>query len=169
MSLDPRLAGGGAAGTYIEVQPGTALAAADRCRHDASPSSSPCSASAPGFRRSLPSAVLRGDLVGPRRREFSDFPARAMMGSSSPTHALLNYSDQHQWYTVAGWLGGEYVTRLQGSLERRGAEHPHRCRSLRRSAATSPTASRSVSKEPSGEAFDDVVFATSFRPGLWRC
>ena len=85
-----------------------------------------------------------------------DFPAKAMMQFFA-NHALLNYSDQHQWYTVAGG-SVEYVTRLQGSLERRGAD-------IRTGAEVC-----AVRRTPDGvevrvegaewEAFDDVVFAT---------
>ncbi|MEL7026616.1 MAG: FAD-dependent oxidoreductase, partial [Pseudomonadota bacterium] len=85
-----------------------------------------------------------------------DFPAQAMM-QFFKNHALLNYEGQHQWYTVRGG-SREYVTRLQTSLERRGAD-------LRSDAPITAVrrTSHGVEVRAYGsdwEAFDQVIFAT---------
>ncbi len=49
-----------------------------------------------------------------------DFPARAMMDFFR-NHALLDYENQHQWYTIPGG-SIEYVTRLNAALLTKGVE-----------------------------------------------
>ncbi len=85
-----------------------------------------------------------------------DFPAKAML-QFFQNHNLLAYEGQHQWHTVEGG-SREYVSRLENSLERRGAD-------LRVNASVS-----AVRRTPHGvqvrahgnewETFDDVIFAT---------
>src|SRR6056297_23258 len=89
-------------------------------------------------------------------QKILDFPARSMLQFFA-NHALLDYSDQHQWYTVEGG-SVEYVTRLQASLERRGVD-------IRTAAGVNAVrrTSDGVEIRAAGaewEAFDDVVFAT---------
>lgn len=49
-----------------------------------------------------------------------DFPARAMMDFFR-NHALLDYSGQHQWYTIPGG-SIQYVTRLHAALLKKGVD-----------------------------------------------
>ncbi len=49
-----------------------------------------------------------------------DFPAQALV-QFFKNHALLGYTDQHQWYTVKGG-SVEYVRRLQASLMAHGVD-----------------------------------------------
>lgn len=85
-----------------------------------------------------------------------DFPAQAMV-QFFKNHSLLSYSDDHQWFTVEGG-SIQYVSRLQTSLERRGADI--------RAATPVKAVRRTVSgvevlaDGSEWEAFDDVVFAT---------
>ncbi|MEM9710144.1 MAG: FAD-dependent oxidoreductase [Pseudomonadota bacterium] len=85
-----------------------------------------------------------------------DFPARALLDFFK-NHALLNYTGQHQWYTVEGG-SIQYVSRLQRSLEDRGVEIRTNAgvRAVRRTA----TGVEVRSSGADWEAFDDVVFAT---------
>lgn len=89
-------------------------------------------------------------------QEILGFPARSMVQFFS-NHALMNYSDQHQWYTVEGG-SVEYVTRLHASLERRGADirSGAEVRAVRRTAEGAEVRVEGAE----WEAFDDVVFAT---------
>jgi uncharacterized protein len=85
-----------------------------------------------------------------------DFPAHAMMDFFR-NHALLDFNNQHQWYTVQGG-SIEYVRRLETHLARVGVN-------LRRG-----TPVQSVTRGPLGvtvkavgadaEVFDEVIFAT---------
>ena len=85
-----------------------------------------------------------------------DFPAAAMVRFFR-NHGILDWNENHQWYTVKGG-SVQYVSRLQASLEQRGVD-------VRLKAAT-----KSVRRTPYGvelrteggawEQFDDVVFAT---------
>ncbi|MCV6594648.1 MAG: FAD-dependent oxidoreductase [Silicimonas sp.] len=85
-----------------------------------------------------------------------DFPAAAMVRFFR-NHGILDWHENHQWYTVEGG-SVEYVSRLSGSLNARGVD-------IRLGAAT-----RAVRRTPFGvqvrteggewESFDDVVFAT---------
>jgi uncharacterized protein len=49
-----------------------------------------------------------------------DFPARTIIGFFK-NHALLNYSGQHQWFTVAGG-SISYVARLEDAMRRGGVD-----------------------------------------------
>ncbi len=84
------------------------------------------------------------------------FPAAAMIRFFE-NHALLQYSGQHQWYTVKGG-SVEYVRRLEAALRGQGAE-------LRAGAAVAAVrrVDGLVEVKPVGgewERFDEVVFAT---------
>lgn len=85
-----------------------------------------------------------------------DFPAPTMIRFFR-NHGILDWSENHQWYTVKGG-SVQYVARLQTSLEQRGVD-------TRLGAET-----KGVRRTPFGvevrttggewESFDDVVFAT---------
>jgi hypothetical protein len=85
-----------------------------------------------------------------------DFPAEAMIRFFK-NHALMQTSEQHQWYTVRGG-SVEYVRRLQAHLVRQGAELRTNTpvAALRREA-------NGVLLRPHGaewELYDDVILAT---------
>ncbi len=63
---------------------------------------------------------LSGAIWSTPNERISDFPAHAMV-QFFENHALLNYSGQHQWYTVQGG-SVEYVRRLQAAMQARGVE-----------------------------------------------
>ena len=85
-----------------------------------------------------------------------DFPAPAMV-KFFRNHGILDWNENHQWYTLAGG-SIQYVSRLQKTLESRGVD-------IRLSAAT-----QAVRRTPYGievktqgedwEHFDEIVFAT---------
>jgi predicted NAD/FAD-binding protein len=85
-----------------------------------------------------------------------DFPAEAMVRFFE-NHALLNYSGQHQWYTVRGG-SIQYVTRLSADLRRQGVD-------IRLSAPVAAVRRRPGAVEVKArggdwESFDEVVFAS---------
>lgn len=85
-----------------------------------------------------------------------DFPAEAMIRFFK-NHALLQATNQHQWYTVRGG-SVEYVRRLEAHLLRQGAE-------IRTGApvAAIRREANGVMLRPSGgewELYDDVIMAT---------
>jgi len=89
-------------------------------------------------------------------KKILDFPAEAMVRFFE-NHSLLSYSDDHQWFTVQGG-SVEYVSRLEASLERRGADirKSTPVEAVRRTEAGAEVRARGGD----WEAFDDVVFAT---------
>lgn len=99
---------------------------------------------------------LSGAIWSTPTDKIMDFPADAMI-SFFENHALLNFSGQHQWYTVKGG-SQEYVTRLDAALRRKGVD-------VRLNAAV-----QGVRRVPLGvevktwggdwEHFDEVIFAT---------
>lgn len=99
---------------------------------------------------------LSGAIWSTPKQGILDFPAHAMIRFFE-NHALLDYTGQHQWYTVQGG-SVEYVRRLAESLFRRGVD-------IRLGAPVD-----AVRRTPSGvevkapgaewEGFDEVVFAT---------
>ncbi len=99
---------------------------------------------------------LSGAIWSTPKEGILDFPAQAMVRFFE-NHALLNYSGQHQWYTVEGG-SIEYVRRLHESLFRRGVDI--------RLGAPVDAVRRTVEgvevKAPGTEweGFDEVVFAT---------
>ncbi len=99
---------------------------------------------------------LSGAIWSTPTEKIMDFPAHAMMRFFE-NHALLNYTGQHQWYTVQGG-SAEYVSRLGASLKARGVQL--------RLGAPIDAVRRNVtgvevkSKGADWETFDEVVFAT---------
>jgi len=99
---------------------------------------------------------LSGAIWSTPKEQILDFPAEAMLRFFE-NHALLNYSGQHQWYTVQGGSIA-YVTRLEAALRAKGTD-------IRLGAPV-----QSVRRTPSGvevklsgaqwEAFEEVIFAT---------
>lgn len=85
-----------------------------------------------------------------------DFPAWAMIRFFE-NHALLNYSGQHQWYTVRGGAN-EYVSRLQAAMQRKGVNlrlgNP--VQAVRRSGFGAQVKVRGSD----WDLFDEVVFAS---------
>ena len=99
---------------------------------------------------------LSGAIWSTPTEKIMDFPARAMV-EFFENHALLRYSDQHQWYTVQGG-SIEYVNRLGTALRARGVD-------IRLGAATDAirrTEFGADVKVQGGdwEHFDEVVLAT---------
>jgi hypothetical protein len=101
-------------------------------------------------------APLSGAIWSTPTEKIMDFPAHAMVNFFE-NHALLNYSGQHQWYTVEGG-SISYVTRLERAMRDRGVE-------IRLQAPVTGVRRHSLGadvKSPCGdwESFDEVVFAT---------
>ena len=85
-----------------------------------------------------------------------DFPAQAMIRFFR-NHGILDWHENHQWYTVQGG-SVQYVSRLHRSLEQRGVD-------IRLGAQTKGVRRTLYGVEvlvegAEWEAFDDVVFAT---------
>jgi len=101
-------------------------------------------------------APFTGAIWSTPTNRILDFPAEAMVRFFE-NHALLNYSDQHQWYTVEG--GSQvYVERLAQRLFSRGVD-------IRVGASVAAVRRTDVGVEiraegSEWEGFDDVVFAT---------
>ena len=100
-------------------------------------------------------APFSGAIWSTPTSRILDFPAQAMVRFFE-NHALLNYTDQHQWYTVDGG-SVQYVARLVTRLERRGVD-------LRSSAPVeavrrTPLGVEVRAKGGEWEGFDEVVFA----------
>ncbi|SFE37027.1 NAD(P)/FAD-dependent oxidoreductase [Roseivivax sediminis] len=99
---------------------------------------------------------LSGAIWSTPTQKILDFPAQALVRFFE-NHALLNYSGQHQWYTVDGG-SAEYVRRLADELRRQGAD----LRTGAPVAGVRRDANGAEVRCPGGEweRFDDVVFAT---------
>ena len=99
---------------------------------------------------------LSGAIWSTPTQKIMDFPAHAMINFFE-NHALLNYSGQHQWYTVEGG-SREYVNRLEAAMIRKGVD-------IRKSAPVK-AARRTLGgveiklEGAEWEAFDQVIFAT---------
>ncbi len=99
---------------------------------------------------------LSGAIWSTPTEKIMDFPAHAMM-QFFENHALLNYTGQHQWYTVEGG-SVQYVTRLENAMRAEGVE-------IRKGAPI-----QSVKRTGGGaavkahgadwEMYDAVIFAT---------
>jgi predicted NAD/FAD-binding protein len=99
---------------------------------------------------------LSGAIWSTPTRQVLDFPAEAMVRFLE-NHALLNYSDKHQWFTVKGGSVA-YVSRLEAAMRAEGVD-------VRLNAPV-----EAVRRVPGGvevrarggawEAFDEVVFAS---------
>ncbi len=85
-----------------------------------------------------------------------DFPAHALIRFFQ-NHALMQLSDQHQWYTVRGG-SVEYVRRLQAALVTAGVDIRLRAPVAGVRRTDSGVMVRGVGGE--WEAFDEVIFAT---------
>lgn len=99
---------------------------------------------------------LSGAIWSTPTEQILEFPAHAMLRFFE-NHALLNYTGQHQWYTVQGG-SSTYVERLDRAMERQGVTLRLGCpvQAVRRMV-------NGVGVKLQGqdwEAFDDVVFAT---------
>ncbi|MDF3415404.1 FAD-dependent oxidoreductase [Sulfitobacter sp. M57] len=101
-------------------------------------------------------APLSGAIWSTPTEKIMDFPAHAMV-SFLDNHALLDYSGQHQWYTVQGG-STQYVQRLATAMAAKGVE-------IRLNAAVQGVrrTAQGVEVKTRGaewETFDEVVFAT---------
>lgn len=99
---------------------------------------------------------LSGAIWSTPTEKIMDFPAYAMVNFFE-NHALLNYSGQHQWYTVKDG-SQSYVSRLEAAMRAKGVQ-------IRLNAAVQGVRRTALGVEvkPHGgdwEAFDDVIFAT---------
>ncbi len=99
---------------------------------------------------------LTGAIWSTPTEKILDFPAHAMIRFME-NHALLNYSGQHQWYTVAGG-SRSYVDRLETALLGRGVR-------LRLGAPISGVRRKTTCVELRAEGaewelYDHVIFAT---------
>jgi hypothetical protein len=84
-----------------------------------------------------------------------DFPAQAMV-QFFKNHGLLDYNDQHQWYTVTGG-SVEYVRRLQAAMLAEGVDLRLGCPVAAVKRVTAGVMVRARGGE--WESFDDVIFA----------
>lgn len=99
---------------------------------------------------------LSGAIWSTPTEKILDFPAHAMIRFFE-NHALMNYSGQHQWYTVEGG-SQSYVTRLEAAMRAKGVE-------IRMNAAVQGvrrTLGGVQVKSWAGdwEDYDDVIMAT---------
>lgn len=99
---------------------------------------------------------LSGAIWSTPSQGILDFPAQALV-QFFQNHALMQLSDQHQWYTVKGG-SVQYVSRLQAELTRQGVtlRLGAKIAAIRRHA-------EQVDIRAEGdewETFDDVVMAT---------
>ena len=99
---------------------------------------------------------LSGAIWSTPTQNILDFPAAAMM-QFFENHALLNYSGQHQWYTVNGG-SIQYVKRLEQRLKRDGVKVRVKApvTSVRRNLG------KAIITCQGGlpESYDEVIFAT---------
>tara|TARA_R110002110_G_scaffold7951_15_gene40071 strand:- start:584 stop:1903 length:1320 start_codon:yes stop_codon:yes gene_type:complete len=99
---------------------------------------------------------LSGAIWSTPTEKIMDFPAYALVNFFE-NHALLNYSGQHQWYTVVGG-SQSYVMRLDASMRAKGVD-------IRLNAGVQAVrrTSGGVEVKSAGddwETFDEVIFAT---------
>jgi len=99
---------------------------------------------------------LSGAIWSTPTQKILDFPAHALV-QFFENHALLNYSGQHQWYTVQGG-SVEYVNRLGAAMQARGV-------TLRLGTAVDAVrrTGAGVAIKTHGadwQTFDEVIFAT---------
>lgn len=97
-----------------------------------------------------------GAIWSTPKRKILDFPADAMV-QFFKNHGILDWHENHQWYTVRGG-SIEYVRRLQTALESRGVD-------IRLGAPTQGVRRRAFGADVrceggEWEPFDAVVFAT---------
>lgn len=101
-------------------------------------------------------APFSGAIWSTPTDKILDFPAEALVRFFE-NHALMNYTDQHQWYTVQGG-SVEYVRRLSDSMYSRGVD-------IRLSAGVTAVRRTELGVEvkvlgATWESFDEVIFAT---------
>lgn len=99
---------------------------------------------------------LSGAIWSTPTEKIMDFPAHAMV-QFFENHALLNYSGQHQWYTVQGG-SVEYVRRLEAAMRQRGVDI--RVGSPVQEVTRTDGAVQIKLQGAAWESFDEVVFAT---------
>lgn len=97
-----------------------------------------------------------GAIWSTPKRKILDFPAETMVRFFK-NHGILDWNENHQWYTVRGG-SVEYVRRLQSAIERRGVDVRlgAETRAVRRRAFGADVRCEGGEWEP----FDAVVFAT---------
>ena len=101
-------------------------------------------------------APFSGAIWSTPTSRILDFPAEAMLRFFE-NHALMDYSGQHQWYTVQGG-STEYVSRLADRLERRGVDL--RVNAPVDAVRRSPLGVEVKARGGIWEGFDEVVLAT---------
>ncbi|MFY0693345.1 MAG: FAD-dependent oxidoreductase [Paracoccaceae bacterium] len=99
---------------------------------------------------------LTGAIWSTPVERMMDFPAQALIRFMK-NHALLNYTGQHQWYTVQGG-SIEYVKRLEARMRAQGVEL--RLGQPIKSVTRSDGKVQVTPKGGVSETFDEVVFAT---------
>ena len=99
---------------------------------------------------------LSGAIWSTPKEQILEFPAEAMLRFFE-NHALLNYSGQHQWYTVQGGSIA-YVTRLEASLRAKGTDI--RLGAPVQSVRRTGTGVEVKLHGAEWEGFDEVIFAT---------
>ena len=99
---------------------------------------------------------LSGAIWSTPKERIMDFPAQALIRFFE-NHALMNYSGQHQWYTVQGG-SISYVTRLEQALRAQGVQMRLGCpiEAVRRGPAQAEVKTHGAE----WERFDEVIFAT---------
>ena len=99
---------------------------------------------------------LSGAIWSTPTEKIMDFPAHAMVNFFE-NHALLNYTGQHQWYTVEGG-SRQYVDRLEAALRANGVAL--RVNTPVQAARRTPQGAEVRAWGGEWEAFDEVIFAT---------
>ncbi len=99
---------------------------------------------------------LSGAIWSTPVEKIMNFPAHAMINFFE-NHALMNYSGQHQWYTVEGG-SYEYVSRLEAALRGKGVDI--QLNSVVQAVRRTPTGVEVKTWGDDWVAFDDVIFAT---------
>ncbi len=99
---------------------------------------------------------LSGAIWSTPTEKILDFPAHAMM-QFFENHALLNYTGQHQWFTVEGG-SIEYVKRVESALQAKGVEL--RLGTPIQSVERGVLGPRVKTHGSDWEGFDQIVFAT---------
>lgn len=99
---------------------------------------------------------LSGAIWSTPTEQVMDFPAHALI-QFFENHALLDYSGQHQWYTVAGG-SISYVNKIETAMRRNGVD-------IRLNAAVQSVRRDGIGVEIKSwggdwERFDEVIFAT---------
>ncbi|KIN63196.1 putative cyclopropane/cyclopropene fatty acid synthesis protein, flavin amine oxidase [Sulfitobacter noctilucicola] len=99
---------------------------------------------------------LSGAIWSTPTQKIMDFPAHAMI-SFFENHALLDYSGQHQWYTVKGG-SISYVSRLEAAMRRKDVDI--RLSAVVMGVRRTPLGAEIKTVGGDWEAFDEVIFAT---------